>query len=376
MQGYNPTPEQMLALAALAEKIQLWARELGFQQIGISDGNLSSEAERLEEWLDEGYNGTMAWMAERQEMRKQPEKLHEGTRCIISARMDYLPDSTEQIKILKSPEKAYISRYALGRDYHKLIRKRLAKVAEKINAEACIIFPDQPAHQRPFVDSAPVLERPLAEKAGLGWVGKHTLLINQYAGSWFFLGEIFTDLPFPTNTFTAENKCGDCEACLKVCPTAAFPKPYQLDARRCIAYLTIENKGPIPQEYRAVMGNRVFGCDDCQAICPWNKYAQPSGEKDFQPRHGLANSDLLTLFLWNEDTFLKNTEGSAIRRIGFEGWQRNLAIGLGNAPHSNEIIQALRSQKNTASTLVAEHIDWALAQQLNPQRKRPRKLQR
>ena len=368
--------EQQLALSNLCTNIQHWAKELGFQQIGISDADISSEAERLQQWLGKGYHGSMQWLEDRKQMRLNPERLHPGTRRIISVRMDYLPEGSQQITILKSPEKAYVSRYALGRDYHKLMRKRLALIAEKIKQDAQAIFPELEISSRPFVDSAPVLERPIAEKAGLGWIGKHTLIINQHAGSWFFLGEIYTSLPLPVTEVIAENKCGDCEACLKVCPTAAFPRPYELDARRCISYLTIENKGEIPEEFRTVMGNRVFGCDDCQAICPWNKYAKPTCEADFQPRHGLENSDLLTLFMWDEQTFLKNTEGSAIRRIGYELWQRNLAVGLGNAPANPDIVSALTSRLPQASELVAKHIQWALVQQKNPNRKRVRKLSR
>lgn len=291
-----------------------------------------------------------------------------GTLRVISVRMDYLPADTDQIQVLKSPEKAYVSRYALGRDYHKLIRKRLSILAKKIEAAA------PGAQQRAFVDSAPVMERPLAEKAGLGWVGKHTLVINAEAGSWFFLGEIMTNLPLPLSQQPQDNQCGDCIACLKVCPTDAFPRPYELDARRCISYLTIENKGPIPEEFREPMGNRVFGCDDCQAICPWNKFARPTQEDDFQPRHGLANSDLLTLFNWNEEQFLSRTEGSAIRRIGYERWLRNLAVGLGNAPSDPNIISALEQRLGTVSDLLDEHLQWALAQQRQPNRRRKRKI--
>ncbi len=364
------------ALTELQADICQWGREAGFQQISVGPARLNIESQGLQEWLDKNYHGSMAWMEQHKDKRLNPKLLLPGTSRVISARMDYLPENTEQIKILKSPEKAYISRYALGRDYHKLIRKRLAKIADKIAVKAQCLFPHYSLSQRPFVDSAPVLERPLAEKAGLGWVGKHTLLINQHAGSWFFLGEIFTNLPLPLNTNQAENKCGTCEACLKVCPTDAFPKPYQLDARRCISYLTIENKGAIPEEFREVMGNRVFGCDDCQAICPWNKFASPSAEKDFQPRHGLHNSELLELFLWDEAQYLKNTEGSAIRRIGYEGWQRNLAVGLGNAPPDESIKRALELKKEAASALLTEHIDWALQQQQAPERRRKRKLKR
>lgn len=359
-------------LSEVAEKIQQWGKEMGFQQIAITDANLSSEQQRLQAWLDKGYHGSMSWMAHHQDKRIQPSKLLPHVKRIISARMNYLPPQTQQITVLKSPEKAYVSRYALGRDYHKLIRKRLARVAELIQ-QAC---KGLPLEQRPFVDSAPVLERPLAAKAGLGWVGKHTLLINEHAGSWFFIGEIFTSLALPVTAQQSKNQCGTCEACLQVCPTDAFPKPYELDARRCISYLTIENKNAIPETFREPIGNRVFGCDDCQAICPWNKFAKPTDESDFQPRHGLANSDLLELFQWDEKTFLKNTEGSAIRRIGYERWLRNLSVGLGNAPPSEAIIAALNARRSeNISDMLNEHIDWALQRQRNP-RRRKRKIKR
>lgn len=360
-------------LKTLASAIERWALELGFEQVGITDADVSAEKPRFEQWLAQGYHGSMNWLAENTDKRLQPSLLVAGARRVICVRLNYLPGDSEQIRVLKSPTTAYISRYALGRDYHKLIRKRLAQLAEKIRAHA---EPWMAANQRPFVDSAPVLERPLAQNAGLGWVGKHTLVINRNAGSWFFLGEILTDLPLPVNQNPVENHCGECSACLKVCPTDAFPQPYQLDARRCISYLTIENKEAIPEEFRAVMGNRVFGCDDCQAICPWNKYARPTDERDFQPRHHLHNSELLDLFLWDETTFLKNTEGSPIRRIGYERWQRNLAVGLGNAPSDIRIIEALQHRREHATALVQEHIDWALQQQQNPQRKHKRKIKR
>ncbi|WP_038004094.1 tRNA epoxyqueuosine(34) reductase QueG [Teredinibacter turnerae] len=359
-------------LNALAELIQLWGREQGFQQIAITDTDLDAEQPRLESWLDKGYHGSMQWLAERREMRTKPEQLVPGALRVISARMDYLPPDTDQIKVLKSPDQAYISRYSLGRDYHKLIRKRLAKIADNIRQHCDAVG----IEQRPFVDSAPVMERPLAQKAGLGWVGKHTLLLNPHAGSWFFLGEIFTNLPLPVSNQQHKDQCGTCQACLQICPTDAFPKPYELDARRCISYLTIENKGPIPEEYREPIGNRVFGCDDCQAICPWNKFAKPTCEKDFHPRHGLQNSRLIDLFLWDEKTFLKHTEGSAIRRIGYERWLRNLAVGLGNANPSVEVVAALQKKKDVGvSPLVEEHIDWAIHRQQNPRRRR-RKIKR
>ncbi|TQV72641.1 tRNA epoxyqueuosine(34) reductase QueG [Exilibacterium tricleocarpae] len=356
-------------LTELASNIKIWARELGFQQVGICDTDLSREKPRLAEWLRRGYHGTMEWLENRADMRTDPGRLHPGTLRVISARMDYLPGDTRQIEILKSPAKAYLSRYALGRDYHKLIRKRLRLLAVRIEQAA-----GRTLHQRPFVDSAPVLERPLAAKAGLGWVGKHTLVINRQAGSWFFLGEILTDLPLPVDDDPQENLCGDCNACLKVCPTDAFPEPYVLDARRCISYLTIENQGAIPEAFREPMGNRVFGCDDCQAICPWNKFARPTAEPDFQPRHQLDNRDLLELFNWSEATFLQRTAGSAIRRTGYAGWLRNLAVGLGNAPSDSAIIAALERRRDEVSPMVREHIDWALAQQRNPGRRRRRKV--
>lgn len=364
---------QAFSFAALARQIPLWAADLGFAQAGISDTDLRVQREPLQQWLDKGYHGDMGWLAENLDKRLQPEQMVDGAVRVISVRMNYLPGDTRQIHILKDPSKAYVSRYALGRDYHKLMRKRLAQLAEQIRLAA---EPLMPVNQRPFVDSAPVLERPLAVKAGLGWIGKHTLVINREAGSWFFLGEILTNIPLPTNTEIAADKCGTCSACLKVCPTDAFPRPYELDARRCISYLTIEHKGAIPEEFRAPMGNRVFGCDDCQAICPWNKFAHISAEADFQPRHGLADSDLLSLFLWDEATFLHNTEGSAIRRIGYERWLRNLAVGLGNAPSDAAIIAALEQRRDTATELVREHIDWALHQQRNPAPRRRRKLKR
>lgn len=358
----------------LAKDIEHWAKELGFDAVGICDTDLSDYTPRFLDWLAKGYNADMQWMAEHGDKRYTPSALVPGTVRVISARMNYLPLESAHIKTLKTPEKAYIARYALGRDYHKLMRKRLARLADKIRQALQTADLPEP-EQRAFVDSAPVLERPLAEKAGLGWIGKHTLVINKEAGSWFFLGEIYTSAPLPVTAQTpVENHCGECAACLKVCPTDAFPTPYELDAKRCISYLTIENKGSIPLEFREPMGNRVFGCDDCQAICPWNKYAHTSTEPDFSPRHTLDDSDLLTLFQWDEATFLKHTEGSAIRRIGYEGWQRNLAVGLGNAPCNPEIIAALSSKLTSASPMVAEHIEWAISQQQKPNKRRKRKI--
>lgn len=364
------------SLATLALRIKQRGRALGFQQIGICDTNLAAAEQRLGQWLDKGMHGTMQWMGDHGHMRTRPEELLPGTQCVISARMDYLPGDSNLIAALKDGETAYVSRYALGRDYHKLIRKRLSQLADFIESEAAALSLEvgHDFKHRAFVDSAPVSEKPLAVKAGLGWQGKHTLVINSEAGSWFFLGEVFTSLPLPIDDNLQTDKCGDCVACLKVCPTDAFPRPYQLDARRCISYLTIENKGPIAEEFRQPIGNRVFGCDDCQAICPWNKYAKATSELDFLPRHQLDSSKLVDLFQWSEQQFLDRSAGSPLRRLGFERWQRNLAIGLGNAPSDGEIIAVLDATKLKTSALVQEHIDWALAQQRLPQRRRKRKI--
>ncbi|MFD1215767.1 tRNA epoxyqueuosine(34) reductase QueG [Microbulbifer celer] len=368
----SPTIDPAL-LTELAAQIRVWGRELGFQQVGITDCHLEQHGERLQQWLDAGYNGDMEWMGAHGEKRWRPELLEEGTLRVISVRLDYLPPDTEPVKILKSPDKAYVSRYANGRDYHKLIRKRLAQLAQQVDrfcAER-----DIASSGRAFTDSAPVMERALAEKAGLGWIGKNCMVINSQAGSWFFLGEIYTNLPLPVDKSTETNQCGECTACLKVCPTDAFVGAHTLDARRCISYLTIENKGPIPLEFREPIGNRVFGCDDCQIICPWNKFAKPTAEQDFHPRHGLDSGELVDLFQWTEKEFLKKTEGSAIRRIGFERWQRNLAVALGNADATPEVIAVLEGALETATPLVAEHIEWAL-ERLRSGRRRKRKIKR
>ncbi|MDO6507415.1 tRNA epoxyqueuosine(34) reductase QueG [Colwellia sp. 4_MG-2023] len=347
----------------LAEKIQCWGKELGFSQLGITDIDLSQHERSLEKWLANGYHGNMEYMARHGLMRARPAELVPGTVRVISVRLDYLPTDAKCARILKAKDHAYISRYALGRDYHKLMRKRLQSLGKKI-AEHCEEF-----NFRPFVDSAPILERPLAEKAGLGWVGKHTLLLNKEAGSWFFLGELLIDIPLPItsikpkNTERSVNDCGSCVACIKICPTKAIVKPYVVDARRCISYFTIESPDPIPIELRPLMGNRIYGCDDCQLICPWNKYAKLSLEDDFQARNQLDEITLLTLFSWNETYFLDVFQGSPIRRIGFQSWQRNIAVALGNAPWDAEIVQALEDKLPLASELVAEHIHWAIAQQ-------------
>ncbi len=350
-------PEQsVLADKELITRIRTWAEELGFQSIGISDINLAEHEAYLQKWLNAGYHGNMAFMASHGTKRSRPEELIPDTCRVLSLRMDYLADGTQPLEVLDAPEKAYVSRYALGRDYHKLIRKRLAKLARRIEQEA------GGGNYRAFVDSAPVLERAIAERTRLGWIAKNTMLINEEAGSWFFLGEIYTDLPLPPDPPQTSKHCGSCTACLEICPTQAFTGPFQLDARRCISYLTIEHKGSIDPQLRPLMGNRVFGCDDCQLVCPWNKFAQPTAESDFQPRHKLADSDLVDLFLWDEETWLTNTEGSAIRRIGYERWLRNLAVALGNAPSSDKIITALQTRRDISSDLVAEHVNWALFQ--------------
>ena len=347
------------ALATLAENIKRWGRELGFQQVGITDTDPGEHSEHLRHWLDKNLHGEMAYMADREALRRDPTALHEKTLRVISLRMDYLPPDVETVKLLDHPRTAYLSRYALGRDYHKLIRKRIKQLSDMIIAHT------GDRSQRPFVDSAPVLERAFAEKAGLGWIGKNAMLINSSMGSWFFLGELFTDLPLPIDTPQTTKPCGSCTACLDICPTNAFIGPYELDARKCISYLTIELKGSIPESLRSLIGNRVFGCDDCQLICPWNKFAKPTDEKDFSPRHGLDNASMVDLFLWTEDEFDTKTQGSPIRRIGYERWLRNLAVGLGNGENSQQAISALRGRLEH-SPLVDEHIQWALNRLNNP----------
>jgi epoxyqueuosine reductase len=348
-------------LVALAGKIKKWGGELGFQQVGISDTDLALHEDHLERWLSLDYHGDMDYMKRHGTRRSRPSELVPGTLRVISVRMDYLrSEARPAAELLDESEKALLSRYALGRDYHKVLRRRLQKLASRIEAEV------GPFGYRAFVDSAPVLEKALAEKAGLGWIGKHSNLLNRRAGSWFFLGELFTDLPLPPDT-PAENHCGDCIRCIDACPTAAIVGPYRVDARRCISYLTIELRGSIPPDLRPLMGNRVFGCDDCQLVCPWNRFAQPSPEADFTPRHGLDDAELLQLFGWTESEFLRRTEGSAIRRTGYEGWLRNLAVGLGNARPAcadsrQAIIEALEARLEHPSDMVREHVQWALQQ--------------
>jgi epoxyqueuosine reductase len=350
----QPSTDTPLALAELAQTIRNWGRELGFQQVGITDVDLGEHAGHLDSWLAAGYQGEMAYMSAHGSKRSHPEQLVPGTLRVISLRMDYLPADTRMTQVLGNPLHAYVSRYALGRDYHKLIRKRLQQLAERIQQQI------GPFGFRAFVDSAPVLEKAAAQQAGLGWIGKNTLLLNRQAGSWFFLGELFVDVPLPTDAPHSTEHCGSCTACLDICPTAAFVGPYVLDARRCISYLTIELQGAIPLELRPLIGNRVFGCDDCQLVCPWNRFAKPTCQTDFLPRHGLDNSELAALFRWSEEEFLRRTEGSPIRRTGYQGWLRNLAVGLGNAPSTVAVIEALQLRRDDPSELVREHVGWAL----------------
>jgi epoxyqueuosine reductase len=356
----DSAPDQASAatpdLAALAQTVKDWGRELGFQHVAITDAQLGEHAQHLQDWLARGYHGEMAYMANHGELRWHPEQLLPGTCRVISVRLDYLPADDRSEQVLADPGKAYISRYALGRDYHKLMRKRLAQLARRIEAIA-------PHRYRALVDSAPVLERGLAQKAGLGWIGKNSMLINSRAGSWFFLGEIYTDLPLPPDPPQLTGHCGSCRACLDACPTGAIVGPQQVDARRCISYLTIELSGSIPEQLRPLMGNRIYGCDDCQLVCPWNKFAAATAEADFQPRHNLADAELIELFGWSEAEFLSRTEGSPIRRIGYQRWLRNIAVALGNAPHSAALLQALQARRDDSSALVREHVQWALAQQ-------------
>jgi epoxyqueuosine reductase len=349
-------PAASIDLPALAQSIKDWGRELGFAHVGIAGVDLGEHEHHLQRWLDAGYQGEMEYLGAHGSKRSHPEELVPGTLRVVSLRMDYLPGDTQMAQRLAQPEKAYISRYALGRDYHKLVRKRVQHLAERIQKEI------GPFGFRAFVDSAPVLEKAIAEQAGLGWIGKNTLLLNRKAGSYFFLSELFVDLPLPVDDAQATEHCGRCSACLDICPTNAFVGPYVLDARRCISYLTIELKNAIPEELRAMIGNRVFGCDDCQIVCPWNRFARDTAESDFKPRHNLDNAELAELFMWDEDKFLSSTEGSPLRRAGYERWLRNLAVGLGNAPSSIPVLEALKARREYPSELVREHVEWALNQ--------------
>lgn len=350
-----PTAMTEEFVAALKVRARYRARELGFADARFTRPDTSEEEPRFNDWLDRGLNGTMAFLAEHGRKRFRGDALLPGARSALTVRLDYLPEVRTR-DLLDHPEKAYIARYALGRDYHKLMRKRLAKLGQWLEQQIGELG------YRAFADSAPVLERALARNAGLGWVGKNTLVLNRDAGSWFFLGELMTDCPIPPDPPQATEHCGSCTRCLDICPTGAFTRAWELDARKCISYLTIEHSGPIPEELRKPMGNRIFGCDDCQIVCPWTKFTPNTKEPDFQPRHNLDEADLLDLFQWDENTFLKRTEGMAIRRTGYENWQRNLAVALGNGSPRPEAIAALEAAYPNSTPLVQEHIRWALDQ--------------
>ena len=365
------TPSNKSDYNKLAENIKDWGLELGFQQVGITDTDLSRDEKYLLKWLDQTMHGEMDYMQRHGSKRSRPAELIPGTIRIISVRMDYMPDdSGDPEAILNNPQQAYVSRYATGRDYHKIIRNRLQRLADSISKVT-----DEFGY-RAFTDSAPVLEKAIARNAGLGWIGKHTNLINPKAGSWFFLGEIYTDLPLPVDEPFVTDHCGSCTACIDICPTQAIVEPYKVDARRCISYLTIELRKTIPKKFRRKIGNRIYGCDDCQLVCPWNKFSINSAEKDFAIRNNLDSSTLIELFNWTEEEFLKKTEGSAIRRIGYDAWLRNIAIALGNllsdllaskSPDQDrhkEIIRVLEEKKSHPSEIVREHVEWALLQYL------------
>ena len=340
-------------LAALALRFKALARSHGFQRCGISGIELGADESHLRDWLARGLYGTMEWMARHGDKRTRPSQLVPGTVRVLSVGLDYGQDEAAAWDNLRDGERAYVARYALGRDYHKLMRNRLQKLADDIAGEIGAFG------HRVFVDSAPVLERALARDAGLGWIGKHTCLIDKDGGSWFFLGEIYLDLPLPADPPAGEH-CGTCMRCIEVCPTQAIVAPHRLDARRCISYLTIEHAGSIDEELRPLIGNRIFGCDDCQLACPWNKFAKRTDEPDFRARNDLDRATLAQLFAWDEDEFLRRTEGSAIRRSGHERWLRNIAVALGNAPTTAEVIAALQSRRDHDSPVVREHVEWAL----------------
>lgn len=350
----KPSPDHKQVINNLSQ----WSRELGFQKMGVARRTIDTDIERYQDWLSENLHGSMAYLERNIDKRSEPAALHDGTISVISFRIDYLHETPADAQhALAQSDRAYISRYALGRDYHKTIRQRLGRLAERL---AAIIGP---FGYRVFTDSAPVLEKPLARNAGLGWLGKHTNVVDPEDGSMFFIGEIFTDLALPESADEVSDHCGSCRRCLDVCPTQAFVAPYVLDARRCISYLTIESKAPIPEDLRPLVGNRVFGCDDCQLVCPWNRYAKISLVDDFKPRHGLDRADLLSLFELDEAQFDNLTRGSALRRISYAQWSRNLAVALGNAPQSAAIKQALSRRKDDPDPLVREHVAWALSRQ-------------
>ena len=354
--GSPPVP---VPIDALTRRIREWAAELGFAQIGITDCNLGEAEGRLREWLDAGMQGDMDYMAAHGTRRSRPDELVPGTLRVISVSMNYFPaDAIDSWQVINDGSRAYVARYALGRDYHKVLRARLQKLCDRIGEVS-------PFQYRVFTDSAPVMEVELATRSGLGWRGKHTLVLNRERGSWFFLGEIYTDLPLPVDEPQSDH-CGTCSRCIDVCPTRAIVAPYKLDARRCISYLTIEHKGDIPEDLRPLMGNRIYGCDDCQLVCPWNRFAQKADAPDFAVRHGLDAAGLVELFAWSEQEFEQRMQGSAIRRIGHERWLRNLAVGLGNAPTSPAVVAALEGRRDHPSVMVRNHVEWALKRHAPP----------
>ena len=352
----GPTHPETIELPRLREKIERWARELGFQSLGVSSGELTQAESHLLEWLNRGYHGTMTYMSRHGSARTRPHELLPGTVRVISVRMDYRPeDVVNSLAGLEDLRNGYVARYAVGRDYHRLMRRRLQRLADHIAGAI------GPFLYRAFTDSAPVMEKPLASHAGLGWIGKHTNLINKNAGSFFFIGELYTDLPLPVDEPVTDH-CGECSRCITACPTGAIVEPYQLDARRCISYLTIELKGSIPIELRASIGNRIFGCDDCQLVCPWNRFSQPTEEIGFALNPRFAAPPLVSLLAWDEDQFLRNTAGTALRRITHEQWLRNVAVAIGNGPRDQAALNVLTDRLAHPSPMVREHVVWALAQ--------------
>ena len=342
-------------LKEISVSLPKWAKDLGFQQIAITDINLKQYEPYYIDWLKKGFNGSMSYLTRNSDKRLAPDKLEIGTCRVISARMNYLYQGVQPVQVLENPSNGYIARYALGRDYHKVMRTRLAKLAKKIDEAT-----DTEGNYRAFADSAPILEKPLGEKAGLGRIGKNGLLLDKNEGSWFFLGEIYTNLPLPVSDKQSSNECGRCEACINNCPTNAILDNKQIDARKCISYMTIESRDPIPVNFRELIGNRIFGCDACQIYCPANHPSTTTKESDFAPRHQLDSPDLLELFSWSEKTFTEKTRGSAIRRINYAQWKRNLAVALGNGKRTQQTLAALESSRDNAPDLAKEHIDWAI----------------
>jgi len=365
--SFNHDSQAGLDFVQLAETIKIWGKELGFQEIRIADAKADmSEAESgMFAWLDQAYHGEMDYMAKHGTKRSRPFELVPETQRIISVRMNYFPpQATDSWSVIQNGERAFISRYALGRDYHKVLRAHMQKLADKIQTAV------GPFNYRVFSDSAPVMEVEWAQKSGLGWRGKHTLLLSRQAGSYFFLGEIYTDLLLPVDDPIGQKGsfCGSCTKCIDICPTQAIVAPFKVDARRCISYLTIELKSSIPEPLRPLIGNRIYGCDDCQLVCPWNKFSQLTEEADFHVRHGLDDVTLVELFAWNKEEFESKLAGSPIRRIGYSQWLRNIAVGLGNAPYSKTTMTALQARSDDPSEMVREHVRWALEQQIDKQR--------